>query len=84
MEKHINSEVDSQRNEQDTEYRQRGTSANILVIRFTLKAIVNLSGGQQGLTLERALSDRQLRADLSTLATQDDLVGFYTQVLGII
>jgi len=84
MEKHINSEVENQRDELNSDkYSQHGTSANIFVIRFTLKAVVNLSGGQQDLALERALNDNQLCADLATLATQDDLIGFYTQVLGI-
>ncbi len=61
------------------------SNPSIFIIRFTLKAIANItstqSSSQHSSKLERAFKGKQLGADLLVLASQDELVGFYTNML---
>ena len=57
----------------------------IFIIRFSLKAIVNLNSPitltKYTLKLERALKGTQLGSDLLLLASQDEIIGFYAKLL---
>ena len=85
IERHVNNEVITREEHNGSNQQDNSVSANILVIRFSLKAIVNLNssshGAQQSLKLERALKGTNLGLDLAMLAAQDELIGFYIQLL---
>lgn len=80
LERHVVNEMDA-RGGMD----RSNVSPNVLVIRFSLKALVNLnsaaSEGQYQVKIERAMKDTRLGTDLFLLASQDELIGFYMQLL---
>lgn len=91
LERHVNTEMDS--DSRGGGYPRRGGgveldgSANVFIIRFSLKALVNLnstvgvSAAQYQEKLGRVLHGTPLSADLLLLASQDELIGFYMKLL---
>lgn len=92
LERHVTNEMDSRGggnphgNGRGRRGGGRDGSAHVFVIRFSLKALVNLntavaSAAQYQGKLEQALHGTRLSADLLLLASEDELIGFYMKLL---
>jgi hypothetical protein len=87
LERHVSGEMEACSGSRGGGSELDGSSANMLVIRFSLKAIVNLkssaAGAQYDEKLKRALQGTRFSADLLLLASRDELIGFYTELLAV-